>query len=57
MALTWIGYHQRREVVRTRSTRMSSPGITLKCSLKNVLAHLTASCGCADGSGAFWDSE
>jgi hypothetical protein len=57
MALTGIGYHQRREVVGSRSTGVSSPEITLKWSLKNLFAHLTASCGCADSSGAFWDSE
>jgi hypothetical protein len=57
MALTGIGYYPRREVVQSRSTRVSSPEITLKWSLMNLFAHLTASCGCPDSSGAFWDSE
>jgi hypothetical protein len=43
MALSDIGCHQRREVVRSRSTRVSPPGITLKWALKSLFANLTAS--------------
>jgi len=43
MALSEIGCHQRREVVRSRSTCVLSPGITLKWPLKSLFANLTAS--------------
>ncbi len=39
MALSEIDRHQRREVVRSRSTRASSPGITLKWPLYKLSHH------------------
>jgi hypothetical protein len=55
VALTGIGCHQRRKAVRSRSTRVSSPEITLKWSLKNLFAHFTASRSRSDSSSAVRD--
>ena len=39
MTLTGLGYYQRRQVVRSRLTRVSWPEITLKWSLKVRPSH------------------